>query len=91
MKCESQPTQGQKEFLEKCRAFRIGMSKAEASVEIRKIIALKNKQRRLMISEPITDKQRFFLKNHGIDTKNMSKLQAMQSISKIKTTGTSKS
>ena len=61
-----------------------GMSKGEASLEIRKIIANKNKQRRAMASEPITDKQKCFLQNRGINASDMTKLQAMQAIYRIK-------
>lgn len=51
---------------------------------IRKSIAQKNKQRRLLSSEPITNKQKFLLINQGIDPSNMNKLSAMQAISKLK-------
>jgi len=84
MNSASQPTQGQKEYLLKQNAFREGMNKADAALMIRKIIALKNKQRRLMSSEPITQRQRFALKCYGINPKNMSKLEAMNAISNYK-------
>ena len=42
------PTQGQRDYLQKQGAYREGMNKAEAALEIRKIIALKNKKRRLL-------------------------------------------
>jgi len=61
-----------------------GMTKAEASIEIRRIIAMKNKQKRRMSDEPITMKQKFTLMKTGINTNNMSKMQAMQEISRIK-------
>lgn len=77
-------TKGQKEFLEKKGVLHSNMTKAQAALEIRKIIALKNKQWRLMSHEPITSKQKFFLTARGVDTGNMSKLQAMQAISEIK-------
>lgn len=81
---DSLPTQGQRDYLEKKGVYVESMTRGQASIEIRKIIALKNKQRRSMASEPITDKQRYFLKNCGIETVNMSKFQVMREIAKIK-------
>jgi superfamily II DNA/RNA helicase len=78
------PTPGQRAYLEKEKAFEEGMSKAQASVSIRKIIATKNQRRRSMASEPITFKQRYALIKSGIDPTNMNKVQAMQAISKLK-------
>lgn len=86
MKGEAQPTLGQLEYLQKQGAYREGMNKGEASIAIRKIVALKNKQRRFKTNEPITDMQKYFLSSRGIDIKNMSKLIAKQIISKIKQT-----
>lgn len=80
----NEPTDGQKDYLEKQGSFREEMTKKEAALEIRKIIALKSKQRRALNNEPLTEKQKWFLSNRGIETENMSKLQAMQTISKIK-------
>jgi superfamily II DNA or RNA helicase len=87
MSANSAPTQSQCEYLEKKGAYAVGMTRGQASIEIRKIIASKNKQRRLMASEPITVKQQHFLQNRGIDTLAMTKLQAMQAIYKIKNEG----
>ena len=82
---ENEPaTQGQREYLQKQSAYNDKMTKAEAALEIRKIIALKNKQRRIIDNEPITQMQKYFLISRGIDIKDMTKLQAMQAISKIK-------
>jgi ATP-dependent helicase IRC3 len=81
---EALSTQGQRDYLEKKGAYAEGMTRGQASIEIRKIIASKNKQRRSMASEPITDKQRYFLKNYGVETMNMSKFQAMREIAQIK-------
>jgi ATP-dependent helicase IRC3 len=78
------PTQSQQGYLKKQNAWRDEMTRGQASLEIRKIIALKNKQKRILAGEPITIKQMYALKNYGIDTTNMTKLQAMQAISKIK-------
>lgn len=80
MSKQSAPTKSQIEFLQKNNAFKNKMNKGEASIEIRKILALKNKQRRQMENEPITSKQMYALTQFGIDTKNMSKLQAMREI-----------
>jgi ATP-dependent helicase IRC3 len=77
-------TSGQRTYLEKKKAWRSEMTKAEAVIEIRKIIAENNRQRRLRNAEPITDKQRFFLRRHGVETENMSKQKAMQAISALK-------
>jgi hypothetical protein len=84
MNSESPPTSSQIDFLQKQGAYREGMSKVEASFEIRKIIASKNSQRRLMADEPLTPKQMYFLKHNGVDTRGMSKLGAMQAISRLK-------
>ena len=84
MSKQSAPTKSQIEFLQKNNAFKNKMNKGEASIEIRKILALKNKQRRQMENEPITSKQMYALTQFGIDTKNMSKLQAMREITRIK-------
>lgn len=77
-------TQGQKNYLEKKGAYREGMSKAEASLEIRKIIAMQNKQRRAMASEPPTFKQLFALKNMGIKTEGMNKHDAWKRLASLK-------
>lgn len=84
MNARVQPTQSQKELLQKHKAYNDGMTKAEASIEIRRIIAMKNKQKRRMLDEPITMKQKFTLMKTGVNTNNMSKMQAMQEISRIK-------
>ena len=81
---EGPPTKGQREYLEKLGAYREGMTKTEAAFELRHRIALKNKSRRQMSCEPLTDKQKYYLNANGIKTENMSKLQAMREISKLK-------
>lgn len=86
MSARVHPTQSQKELLQKHKAYNDGMTKAEASIEIRRIIAMKNKKKRRMSEEPITMKQKFTLMKTGINTNNMSKMQAMQEISRIKQT-----
>ena len=77
-------TSGQRIYLEKVNAWQDGMTKAAASIEIRRIIAYKNKQRRAMASEPITSAQKWFLDNAGINTDGMSKMIAMREISRLK-------
>lgn len=84
MSKHAMPTKSQVEFLQKHNAFKTEMNKGEASIEIRKIVAMKNKQRRQMENEPITSKQMYALMKVGIDTKNMSKLQAMREIAMIR-------
>jgi ATP-dependent helicase IRC3 len=86
MNTPAQATLGQREYLIKKGAYREGMTKAEAALEIRKIVALKNKQRRLLTREPITPMQKYFLSNHGVNVAQMTKFQAMQTIAKIKQT-----
>lgn len=81
---EGPPTKGQREYLENLGAYREGMTKTEAAFELRHRIALKNKSRRKMSFEPLTDKQKYYLNANGIKTENMSKLQAMREISKLK-------
>lgn len=77
-------TANQRNYLEKLDAWQDGMTKAQAAIEIRKAVANKNKQRRAMANEPITDKQKYFLQNRGVDTSDMTKLQALQAIAKLK-------
>ena len=84
MLTDSLSTQGQRDYLEKKGTYTEGMTRGQASIEIRKIIASKNKQRRSMDSEPITDKQRYFLIGYNIETQGMSKLAAMMKISELK-------
>lgn len=61
---EGPPTKGQREYLENLGAYREGMTKTEAAFELRHRIALKNKSRRQMSFDPITDKQKYFLQNN---------------------------
>lgn len=77
-------TQTQRDYLQKHDAYKEGMTKAEASLEIRRIVALKNKKRRQLEGEPLTAKQRFALRSRGINTRGMSKMRAIREISKIK-------
>lgn len=78
------PTQGQIDFLEKNGISCQSMNRGQASIEMRKIIAMKNKHRRQMADEPLTHKQKYFLKSAGVDTEGMSKLTAMREIAKLK-------
>lgn len=84
MSNSARPTQGQINYLEKQSVDCSNMNRGKAAMTIRQIIANKNKQRRLMDKEPITIKQKYLLDKHGVNTANMSKLQAMLAISKIK-------
>ena len=84
MQSKLEPTQGQRDYLEKNGTYKIGMTKGHAAIEIRKIVAAKNKQRRNMAQEPITTGQKYFLKHRGIDTVNMTKFQAGLTIARIK-------
>lgn len=77
-------TASQREYLLRKDAFQEGMKKSQAALEIRKIIALQNKNRRHLAQEPPTDQQRYFLANHGINPAKMSKLEAIHVISKLK-------
>jgi superfamily II DNA or RNA helicase len=87
MLAKAAPSQGQRDFLEKQHKYKEGMTRGEASIEIRKIIALKNKQRRLLMNESATLKQIYFLKQHGIDATDMNKFEAMREIGKLKKAG----
>jgi superfamily II DNA or RNA helicase len=80
------PTPGQRAFLEKQNAYTSGMTKSEAFLAIRKIIAVQNKQRRngVETDESLTSNQKFFLEYRGIGTENLTKRQAQAMIGKIK-------
>lgn len=84
MSNSSCPTQGQISYLEKQGVDCSNMNRGQASMTIRQIISMKNKQRRQLANEPITSKQKYLLNWHGVNTNNMTKLQAMQTITKIK-------
>jgi superfamily II DNA or RNA helicase len=84
MQSNAQPTQSQIEYLGRKEAYRVGMNRGEAAIEIRKIVSLQNKGRRKLAYEPITSKQAFFLKCKGISTTGMTKLGAIQTISRLK-------
>lgn len=87
MQSKIEPTQNQRDYLERKGAYAKGMTRGQAAIEIRKIVAAKNKQRRNMAQEPITTNQQYFLKHRGIDTAEMTKAQAMTCIAKIKNEG----
>lgn len=78
------PTDGQIEYLQKKGVDTKGMTKAQASMKIREIIAKQRKHFRLMDSEPITAKQAYFLKENGVNPTGMTKLDAIRIIGKIK-------
>ena len=78
------PTPGQRAYLEKEGAFVEGMSKGQAAVAIRRIVATKNQRRRMMASEPLSLKQSYFLESKGVDVRGMNKMQGMREIARIK-------
>lgn len=84
MSADAPPTQSQRDYLEKQGGFKEGMTRGQASIAIRQIVAKKNQERRSMANEPLTTKQDYFLKGRGVNTENMNKLEAMQMISQIK-------
>lgn len=90
MRADESPSPGQRAYLEDQKAWDESLTKGQASLKIREIITQKNKKRRALNEEPATMKQIFLLKSRGIDTKGLSKFQAMQAISKIKQNKTAK-
>ena len=85
MKSNIPPTAGQVRYLEKLGVHDCeGITRAEAALRIRELVAHKNKQRRAMSNEPLTDKQKYFLKSYDINTENMSKMAAMLKIAELK-------
>lgn len=84
MNADEPPTSKQRDYLEKLNAWNDSFTKAEAALEIRTQVAIKNKNRRKLAFEPMTDKQKYFLSGYGINTEGMSKLAAIMEISKLK-------
>jgi len=78
------PTQAQVTFLAKHDMSCKGMSRARTSFEIRKVIALQNKERRIHSNDPITLPQKEFLEHYGIPTEGLSKRDAMSLIRELK-------
>jgi len=78
------PTPKQKESLISRRLFRPRMSKADASLALRKSYAMDRQRRRLCgNSEPITEKQKIFLERLNISVSNITKKEAQQMIAQI--------
>ena len=77
-------TEGQAAFLQKKEFSVEGMTKAQASMKIREVVAKKRKQQRQMSKEPITEKQAYFLRKRGVNPQGMTKLEAMKAIANIK-------
>ena len=77
------PTDGQKKYLNQNGIQTWNMNKMDACIAIRRIITLKNRQRRKLLHEPITEKQKSFLEKYGINTEGMNKLSASNQISTI--------
>lgn len=84
MRRDAPPTEGQRRFLEKWNKFDEGLTKPSAAIEIKKVIATRNKTKRAMTAEPPTPKQLYALRSHGVDPADMNKLQAMLKISEFK-------
>lgn len=78
------PTEGQVAYLQKKGIETKEITKAQASMKIREIIAKQRKQQRLMSKDPITEKQAYYLKSRGIKSDGMTKLEAMRAIANIK-------
>lgn len=85
MNSDIPPTVGQLSYLEKLGAYDCeGINRTQAALRIRELVAMKNKQRRQLNEEPLTNKQRYFLRGYDINTEGMSKLAAMMKISELK-------
>ena len=78
------PTEGQIAFLEKKNIDASGMTKAQASLKIREVVAKQRKHYRKMSSEPATIKQMYFLQAIGVNPRGMTKLEATRAIAQIK-------
>lgn len=74
---------GQIMFLKKQGIVSGARTKSEASMLIRKTIALNRKRKRLATIESITDKQKAFLERRGITIGDMNKEQAIKAISHL--------
>jgi ATP-dependent helicase IRC3 len=83
----AQPTEAQRRFLEKHGKLDPGLTKYSAAIEIKRVIAVRNKAKRAMASEPPTPKQQYALLGYGVDSSGMSKLAAMLKISQLKSAG----
>lgn len=81
---EEPPTDGQSAFLQKKGIKSKDMTKAQASMKIRELIAKQRKHYRLMRNEPITEKQAYFLRGIGVDIAGMTKLDAVKAIGRYK-------
>lgn len=79
-----QPTKGQLDYLRKEGAYKSGMTRGECALAIRRLVALKNKQRRNLNDKPLTDKQKYFLLARGVEVNRMTKFQAMQVIGDLR-------
>jgi ATP-dependent helicase IRC3 len=84
LNCSLPPSDGQLAYLEKKGIATEGMTKAQASMKIREVIAKQKKQFRQMGREPATAKQAYFLKEAGVNPEGMTKLDAMKIIANIK-------
>ena len=78
------PTEGQIKILAKHGISAKDMNKAQASIAIRKALALHNKQLRKYAGEPMTAKQKFYLESKGVKTAGMNKTEAIKMIALLK-------
>ena len=65
------PTEGQIRFLEKWGKMDPTITKSSAAIEIRRVIALRNKEKRAAGNEPATPAQQYALKCYGIDSEGI--------------------
>ena len=84
-------TENQAKVLKANNLYKPGMSKLRASIALKKAIAIKNKQNRAskmsnakITDNTITNKQKIFLARYGITTDHLTKIEAINLISKIK-------
>ncbi|MFA6990478.1 MAG: DEAD/DEAH box helicase [Candidatus Babeliales bacterium] len=77
------PTQPQIQVLEENKCFKHWMTKADALIKIRKIMARQNKQRR-QYGNHITPKQKLILERSGFKVDNISKQEAFAMIAKLR-------
>lgn len=81
---KQKPTFGQIQILQNNKIKHHQMNRADASIKIRRIIAIQKKQQRFNKVEPATERQKSFLQNAGINPEHLSKAQAMAAIAMIK-------
>lgn len=80
---QEKPTPAQIKMLENHNAFKYWMSKTEAMIKIRTILALQRKKQR-RYGNSITLAQKYVLEGAGINTDNLSKQEAFAMIANLK-------